>query len=105
MSLRLLFLIAFLIHPIHSTSKYFFSLHYDDQRQLLSSLFIYSNSIEFDMGVSLVSFQSQSNKCELIIKLDQLSTLSSHKQHHVLFYQLSVDVRYRTYCFLIYIYI
>ena len=93
MTLRLIFFIIFLIHQIHSTSKFFFSLHHDDQRQLLSSLFIYSNHIEFDMDISLDSFQSQSNKCELIIKLNQPSIPPSHDQHPVLFYQLSLDVR------------
>jgi hypothetical protein len=113
-------ILIFIIHQIHSTPKYIFSLKNDHIHQLLhtncstlnaySSLFICSNEIfyhiEFNLDISLVPFQSQLNTCGVIIKYNhktnQSSFLLSHNnnQDPIIFNQrsiLSIDVRIRSY--------
>ncbi|CAF1012352.1 unnamed protein product [Rotaria sp. Silwood1] len=119
------------MHEIHSIPKYIFSLrndHHDLIRQLLymncsflnvySPLFICSNEIfyhaEFNIDISLVPFQSQLNKCAIIIKYNHISVfaerinqsafVTSHvinnnnNQEFIVFQQqssLTIDVRAR----------
>ncbi|CAF1043183.1 unnamed protein product [Rotaria sordida] len=93
MSLIISFIVISILHQIYSIPKYIFSLrndHHDRIRQLLhmncsfpneySPLFICSNEIfyhvEFNIDISLAPFQSQLNKCAIIIKYNYISVFA-----------------------------